>query len=114
MSSKLHPPSFIDDASEYNEYKKGLLQWSRITKVEKKNQAEFVVYHLRDHPSGIHKKIDTVLRGEIVEKDDGLTKLVASLDTIYKDDELAQVHQVEDSRRTATNYRIYRGIRSCV
>jgi hypothetical protein len=47
------------------------------------------LYHLQDHPSGIHQKIDTALGDEIVEQDDGLTKVIAFLDTIYKADDLA-------------------------
>ena len=47
-----------------------------------------MVYHLQDHPSGIHLKIDTALGDEIIEKEDGLTKLIAYLDGIYKDDEM--------------------------
>ena len=89
MSSKVHPPTFISDASQYIKYKRSHLRWSRITKVEKKNQAEYAVYHLQDHPSGIHQKIDTALGDDIVEKDDGLTKLIAYLNGIYKDDEMA-------------------------
>ena len=72
MSSKYIPPKFIDDASEYAEYKKKLQRWSRITKVDRKQQAEVVLYHLEGHPSGIQEKIDTALGDDVVDKDDGL------------------------------------------
>ena len=89
MSSKCKPPKFITDASQYAEYRKNLLRWSRLTNVEKKDQAETVLYSLLDDPSGIQQKIDTALGDEIVEKDDGLAKLIEYLDTIYKADEMA-------------------------
>ena len=89
MSSKVLPPPFISDASQYIEYKDNLLRWSRITKVEKKNQGDFVLYHLQQHPSGIHQKIDTAIGDQIVAKDDGLKKVIEFLDGIYKADELA-------------------------
>ena len=73
MSSRLNPPKFFDEPSEYPEYKKQLLRWSRITKVPKNQQAETVLYQLAGHQ--IQEKIDTAL-GNAVENDDGLTKLV--------------------------------------
>ena len=86
MSSKLDPPKFFDDPSTYPEYKKQLLRWSRITKVPKNQQAEHVLYQLAGHQ--IQEKIDTAL-GNAVQQDDGLTKLVEYLDTIYAEDEMA-------------------------
>ena len=52
-TSKLDPPEFFNDQSGYAEYKKKLQRWARITKVDKKQQAEVVVYHLENHPSGM-------------------------------------------------------------
>ena len=43
-NSRLEPPEFCTDASGYAEYKKRLLRWSRITSVNKKQQAEVVKY----------------------------------------------------------------------
>ena len=40
------------------------------------------MYNLEDHPSGIQAKTDTAIGGEIEDKDDGMTKLIAFLDTI--------------------------------
>ena len=51
-----NPPEFINDASEYPEYKRRLKRWSRITKVDKSQQAEVVVYLLEKHPSGMQDK----------------------------------------------------------
>ena len=61
-----NPPEFINDASEYPEYKRRLKRWSRITKVDKSQQAEVVVYLLEKHPSGIQDKINTALGDKIV------------------------------------------------
>ena len=82
------PPKFIEDASRYPEYRRKLLRWSRITKVDKKQQAEVVLYHLEGHVSGIQEKIDTALGDEIVDKEDGLTKLINYLDSIYAEDDM--------------------------
>ena len=59
--AKVEPPKFFDSASGYPEYKLKLQRWSRITKRDKKQQAEVVLYHLEGHPSGIQQKIDTAL-----------------------------------------------------
>ena len=90
-SSKVQPPKFINDPAEYDQYKKKLLRWTRITKVDKKLQAETVVHYLEGHPSGIEEKIDTALGDQIVDKDDGMDKLIAYLDSIYKEDDLTNM-----------------------
>ena len=51
-----NPPDFINDASEYPEYERRLQRWSRITKVDKTQQAEVVVYHLEIIPRGYKTK----------------------------------------------------------
>ena len=78
----------MDDASGYPDYKLKLLRWSRITKIAKNKQAEYVVYHLDEHPSRIQEKIDTAVGAEIEDKDDGMDKLIAFLDDIYAEDEI--------------------------
>ena len=87
-TSKLDPPKFFSDQSGYAEYKKKLQRWARITKVDKKQQAEVVVYHLESHPSGIQEKIDTALGDEIQDKEDGLEKIIKYLDEIYAEDDM--------------------------
>ncbi len=91
MSKSIIPPKFIDDPAEYAGYKKKLQRWTRITKVAPKLQAETVVHFLEDHPSGIMEKIETSLGDEIVDKEDGMTKLIAYLDTIYAEDEMTNM-----------------------
>ena len=94
MSRQAHPhyypPDFIKDACEYPEYKRKLQRWSRLTPVDAKQQAEVVVYHLDKHPSGIQDKIDTALGDKIVDKDDGMTQLLAYLDGIYGEDDMME------------------------
>ena len=87
-SSKCLPPKFIDDPSQYEEYKKKLLRWSRITKTDPSQKADVVLYHLEGHPSGIQEKIDTALGETIVDATDGLDRLIEYLDGIYKEDEM--------------------------
>ena len=80
MSKETYPPpEFINDASEYSLYKRRLERWTRISKVEKKEQAEVVVYHLDRHPSGIQEKIDTALGDKIIGKDGGMDELIKYL-----------------------------------
>ena len=87
----------MDDASGYPDYKQKLLRWSRITKIAKNKQAEYVVYHLEEHPSRIQEKIDTALGAEIEDQDDGMDKLIAFLDGIYAEDEMSEAwHKYKD------------------
>ena len=94
-SSKYVPPKFMDDSSQYAEYKKKLQRWARLTKtkIDPKQQAEVVLYHLEleDHPSGIHEKIDTAIGADIVENEEGMTKLIEYLDSIYQEDEMTDM-----------------------
>ena len=39
-------------------------------------------------PNGIQGKIDTALGNQIVEKEDGMEKLIEYLDKIYKEDDM--------------------------
>ena len=89
-TSKAEPPRFMEDASGYPAYKRKLGQWSRVTKVAKAKQAEYIVYHLEDHPSGIQEKVDAAIGPEIIDQEDGMTKLIAFLDTIYAEDEMSE------------------------
>ena len=90
--SKLNyvPPDFISDTISYAEYKRKLQRWSRITNVDKKQQAEVVVYHLEGHSSRIQEKIDAQLGDQLIDNNDGMDKLIAYLDTIYAEDEMAE------------------------
>ena len=90
-SSKFTPPKFIDDASGYEDYKKKLLRWSRITKHDRKQQAEVVLYYLEGHPSGIQEKIDTALGNSIIDATDGMDRLIEYLDGIYEEDEMTNM-----------------------
>ena len=90
MLCKYNPPKFIDSGAGYAEYKRKLERWSRITKHEKKKQAEVVLYHLEVVPSGNQEKIDSALRDEIIDKDDGLSKLIKYLDGIYAADQMTE------------------------
>ena len=89
--SKLAPPKFIDDPAEYASYKRKLQRWTRVTKDEKEKQAEVVLHYMENHPSGIEEKIETALGDEIVNKIDGMDKLIAYLDSIYEEDEMTNM-----------------------
>ena len=67
------------------------MRWTRITKTDKKQQAEVVLYHLESHASGVQGKIETALGDRIVDKEDGMTLLIEYLDTIYKQDDMTNM-----------------------
>ena len=90
MKGSYDPPEFTADASMYQEYKKRLKRWSRITKVDKKQQAEVVLYHLEKHPSRIQEKIDIAIGDDIIENESGLDKLIEYLDGIYGEDDMTE------------------------
>ena len=87
----IEPPDFISDEKSYAEYKADLSIWSRIveTSLEKKLQAEFVVYRLEGHPSRIKEKIMTQIGDSLKDNADGINELIKFLDTIYTKDTMA-------------------------
>jgi hypothetical protein len=85
------PPSFISDTKTYEEYKQDLQRWSRITSVDKKLQAEVIVYSLDGHPSQIKDKIVTKIGETLVGADDGIKKLIDFLDSVYGKDDMADI-----------------------
>ena len=89
MTSSIKPPSFVSSSKTYAEYKEDLKRWSRLTSLEKKHQADMVVYCLDGHPSGVKEKIVTQISDKIVGKDDGIEQLISFLDKIYGKDDMA-------------------------
>ena len=89
MSTILEPPSFVSEKKSFGEYKKDLLRWSRLTSLDKKVQAEMVVYSLEGHPSRIKEKITTQLSDELENNEDGIAKLLEFLAKIYEKDSMA-------------------------
>ena len=89
MSKVLEPPAFVSDDKSYAEYKVDLQRWSRICGVEKKLQAEMVVYRLDGHPSRIKEKVNTQLGTKLEDNDEGMKELIAFLDGIYLKDTMA-------------------------
>ena len=88
---KVQPPAFIDDASAYAEFRKQLLRWTRITSTAQIKKAETVLHFWEKHPSRIVQKIDTALGDAVIDKEDGIDKLVEYLDGIYKEDEMTNM-----------------------
>ena len=91
MAQNVQPPSFISETKTYEEYKEDLQMWSRITSIDKKLQAEIVVYYLDGHPSRIKEKIVTKIGASLVGKEEGIKLLIQFLDTIYGKDDMADV-----------------------
>ena len=89
MSKFIEPPTFVSENKSYAEYKADLKRWTRICGVDKKVQAEMVVYRLEGHPSRIKEKINTQIGDKLEENEDGITELLKFLDEIYTKDDMA-------------------------
>ena len=87
--SSIEPPAFISESKSYAEYKADLNMWSRITSLDKKVQAETVVYRLEGHPSRIKEKILTQLGDKLQDNENGIKELLDFLDKIYTKDDMA-------------------------
>ena len=77
LKMNIPPPSFVSDSKSYEEYREDLQRWSRITSVDKKLQAEVVVYGLDGHPSQIKDKVVTKIGTTLVGAEDGLQNLLS-------------------------------------
>ena len=102
MAQFLKPPSFVSETKSYAEYKDDLKRWSRITSVDKKLQADFIISTLDGHLSRIKEKIVTKIGESLVGDENGMTKLITFLDTIYEKDNMADVW---DKFRTFSTHR---------
>ena len=89
MTSNIKPPSFVSATKSYAEYKEDLKRWARLTTLEKKYQADMVVYYLDGHPSGVKEKIVTQISDKSIDKEDGVDELIKFFDEIYGKDEMA-------------------------
>ena len=83
------PPAFVSETKSYAEYKNDLEMWSRITGLDKKLQAETVVYRLEGELSRIKEKIVTQIGDKLKDNENGIAALLEFLDTIYKTDDMA-------------------------
>ena len=89
MSKIIEPPAFVGENKSYAEYKADLHMWSRISGIDRKVQAEMVVYRLEGHPSRIKEKIMTQIGEKLQNNENGIDELLVFLDTIYTKDEMA-------------------------
>ena len=80
---------FISDTKSYAEYMADLNLWSRITSLEKKLQADVVVYRLEGHPTRIKEKITTQLGDTLQNNEDGIKELLIFMDSIFLEDDMA-------------------------
>ena len=103
MTLNIEPPSFISDEKAYDVYKEDLNRWSRLSSLDKKLQAEYVVYKLDGHPSRIKDKITTHIGEDLKGNEKGIEDLIKFLDTIYGKDNMADVW--EKYKIFSTHYR---------
>lgn len=91
MAQTIQPPSFVSDLKTYAEYKEDLKRWSRLTSLDKKLQAEMVIYHLDNHPSRIKEKIVSEVAADKLQSADCITHLITFLDEVYGKDEMTDM-----------------------
>ena len=89
MSNALKTPDFISENKSFASYERDLRRWSRLTTLDKKKQAEWIVLHLEGHPSGIKEKIETQLGDTLEDNEKGIEDLINFFRSIYETDELA-------------------------
>ena len=89
MSNALKTPDFISENKSFSSYERDLRRWSRLTTLDKKKQAEWIVLHLEGHPSGIKEKIETQLGDTLEDNEKGIEDLIKFFKSIYETDELA-------------------------
>ena len=91
MATKsFEPPAFVSKTKFYAAYKADLKRWSRITAIDKKLQAEVVVYSLDGDPSGIKDKIEVGIGKELEDNADGMEELITFLDSVFQQDEMSE------------------------
>jgi hypothetical protein len=80
MSTKINPPAFSKDKS-YERYCQELLCWRTVTDLAKTKQGTAVALSLpEDHESKICDKVFDQMGIDILNKDDGLEKLMTFMD----------------------------------
>ena len=77
------PPALTADIP-YERWKKEIKHWQLITKLDKSQQASAVILCL----SGNAREAGLELEIDDLNKDDGMDKLIAKLDTLYEKDKL--------------------------
>ena len=78
-----------DTTGEGSEIKKSVLEKSSKMTIDKKVQAEMVVYRLEGHPSRIKEKITTQIGDKLEDNDEGINRLLEFLANIYEKDSMA-------------------------
>ena len=76
MSNALKTPDFISENKSFSSYERDLRRWSRLTTLDKKKQAEWIVLHLEGHPSRIKEKIETQLGDTLEDNEKGIEDLL--------------------------------------
>ena len=82
-SDHLKAPDFISEKKTFKTYVGDLRIWSRMTKIKPEHQAEFIVYNLDRHPTGIKDIIQMQMVTKIENSTMGIKDLINFLLTIY-------------------------------
>ena len=73
VTKSFEPPAFVSKTKSYAAYKADLKRWSRITAIDRKLQAEVVVYSLDGDPSGIKDKINVGIEKKLEDNEKGIS-----------------------------------------
>ena len=85
---RANPPEF-EEGDSWSQYKKELIMWQKLTKVDKKQQGLAVALALpKKHKLGIRELVLEEIEIEKLEVDDGLKTLIDHLDKVLGKDDL--------------------------
>ena len=82
-SAEIECLMFLDKNKSQEIYKEEFKKWSRTISIEKKIQAEFVIYSLDGHSLGIKEKIQDGIGDKLEQNEQGIDEFIKFLDRIY-------------------------------
>ena len=84
-----NPSLLVLPVNSFETHKKDLARWSQLNTLDKNEQAPLVVHMLDGDPSGIKEKFDENVQHEDLGSEEGVTKLIEFLKSIYDKDSLS-------------------------
>ena len=87
------PPAFTVLKS-YNRWIEEIKVWQALTELEKKKQGLAIALSLPEEgQNSVRDKVFSEISADVLNADDGVTKLIEFLDKIFKKDELSEAYE---------------------
>ena len=87
------PPAFTVLKS-YNRWIEEIKVWQALTELEKKKQGLVIALSLPEEgQNSVRDKVFSEISADVLNADDGVTKLIEFLDKIFKKDELSEAYE---------------------